>query len=102
MNNRTITQADLCGVIYHKAGLSRSEAADLVSQVFAEVCDCLAASESVKLSGFGIVAVRSRSGRVGRNRKTKVRVPIPRRRAITLKVADVLKYQINHRSRRQP
>lgn len=92
MTDRTITRADLAEAVYHKAGLSRSESADLVSQVLSGICDCLAAGESVKLSGFGIFTVRSRSERVGRNPKTKVEVPIPPHWAITFKASDVLKY----------
>jgi len=100
MADRTITRADLTEAISHKAGLSRSEAADLVSQVLSEICDCLAAGESVKLSGFGIFTVCSRSERVGRNPRTKVEAPIPPHRAITFRASEVLKKQINRESHR--
>ncbi len=53
MAGKTITRADLAEAVYQKAGLTRSESANLVEQVLGEVCDTLIRGEEVKLSGFG-------------------------------------------------
>ena len=93
--SKTVTRVDLCEAVYQKVGLSRTESAELVERVLAEICDCLAAGETVKLSSFGSFVVRSKGERVGRNPKTGVEVPIDPRRVMVFKPSNVLKARIN-------
>jgi len=95
MAGKTITRADLSEAVYQKVGLSRTESAELVERVLSEICDCLAAGETVKLSSFGSFIVRSKGERVGRNPKTGVEVPIDPRRVMVFKPSNVLKAHIN-------
>jgi integration host factor subunit alpha len=95
MAGKTVTRADLSEAVYQKVGLSRTESAELVERVLAEICDCLAAGETVKLSSFGSFVVRSKGERVGRNPKTGVEVPIDPRRVMVFKPSNVLKARIN-------
>ena len=95
MAGRTVTRADLSEAVYQKVGLSRTESADLVETVLSELCDCLAAGETVKLSSFGSFVVRDKGERVGRNPKTGIEVPIEPRRVMVFKPSNVLKARIN-------
>jgi integration host factor subunit alpha len=95
MAGKTITRADLSEAVYQKVGLSRTESAELVERVLGEICDCLAAGETVKLSSFGSFIIRSKGERVGRNPKTGVEVPIDPRRVMVFKPSNVLKAHIN-------
>ncbi|MCG7393933.1 integration host factor subunit alpha [Microvirga sp. ACRRW] len=95
MAGKTVTRADLSEAVYQKVGLSRTESADLVERVLGEICDSLAAGETVKLSSFGSFVVRSKGERVGRNPKTGVEVPIDPRRVMVFKPSNVLKAYIN-------
>src|SRR3954470_21550761 len=95
MAGRTVTRADLSEAVYQKVGLSRTESASLVELVLAELCDCLTAGETVKLSSFGSFAVRDKGERVGRNPKTGIEVPIEPRRVMVFKPSNVLKARIN-------
>ncbi len=95
MAGKTVTRADLSEAVYQKVGLSRTESAELVERVLSEICDCLAAGETVKLSSFGSFIVRSKGERVGRNPKTGVEVPIDPRRVMVFKPSNVLKARIN-------
>jgi len=95
MVGKTVTRAELSEAVYQKAGLSRVEAAELVERVIGEICDSLAAGESVKLSGFGSFFVRSKGERVGRNPKTGVEAPIEPRRVVTFKSSNNLKARMN-------
>jgi integration host factor subunit alpha len=95
MTSKNVTRVDLTEAVYQKVGLSRSEAAGIVDQVIAEICDCLAAGENVKLSGFGLFAVRAKAERVGRNPKTGVEVPIKPRRVVAFTASDILKAHMN-------
>jgi integration host factor subunit alpha len=95
MAGKTVTRADLSEAVYQKVGLSRTESAELVERVLAEICDSLASGETVKLSSFGSFVVRSKGERVGRNPKTGVEVPIDPRRVMVFKPSNVLKAYIN-------
>lgn len=95
MAGKTVTRADLSEAVYQKVGLSRTESAELVERVLGEICDSLAAGETVKLSSFGSFVVRSKGERVGRNPKTGIEVPIDPRRVMVFKPSNVLKAYIN-------
>ena len=95
MASKTVTRADLSEAVYQRVGLSRTESAGLVETVLAEICDCLANGETVKLSSFGSFIVRDKGQRIGRNPKTGVEVPIDPRRVMVFKPSNVLKARIN-------
>ncbi|MFN4008509.1 integration host factor subunit alpha [Pannonibacter sp.] len=95
MGSKTVTRADLCEAVYQKVGLSRTESAELVERVLAEISDCLVTGESVKLSSFGSFVVRSKGERIGRNPKTGEEVPISPRRVMVFKPSNILKQKIN-------
>jgi integration host factor subunit alpha len=95
MASRTVTRADLSEAVYQRVGLSRTESAGLVETVLAEICDCLANGETVKLSSFGSFIVRDKGQRIGRNPKTGIEVPIDPRRVMVFKPSNVLKARIN-------
>ncbi|KZL16734.1 Integration host factor subunit alpha [Pseudovibrio axinellae] len=95
MGSHTVTRADLCEAVYQKVGLSRTESAELVEQVLAEISASLEKGDSVKLSSFGSFIVRSKGERIGRNPKTGEEVPISPRRVMVFKPSNVLKQRIN-------
>ncbi len=95
MANQTLTRADLAEAVYKQLGLSRSESADLVELILAEISDAIERGENVKLSSFGSFLVRSKAERVGRNPKTGVEVPITPRKVMVFKASNVLKGRIN-------
>src|ERR1051325_9274396 len=95
MAGKTVTRAYLSEAVYQKVGLSRTESADLVESVLSEICNSLAAGETVKLSSFGSFIVRDKGERVGRNPKTGIEVPIDPRRVMVFKPSNVLKARIN-------
>lgn len=81
--------------VYQEVGLSRNESADHVEAVLSEIADRLVAGESVKISSFGSLQVRQKSGRIGRNPKTGEEVPINPRRVLVFRASHVLKDKIN-------
>ncbi len=95
MAGKTVTRMELGEAARQKLSLSQAEAAELVRQVLGEICDCLAAGEDVKLSGFGLFMVRDKGERVGRDPKTGVAVPIEPRRVLAFKPSKLLKAHVN-------
>jgi integration host factor subunit alpha len=69
MSDKSVTRAALADVVYQAVSLSRSQAANMVRQVLQEISDRLAVGETMKLSGFGVVAVRQQDQRIGRHPK---------------------------------
>ena len=92
----TLTRQDLAEAVYAQVGLSRNESAELVDRVLEEVSARLVRGEVVKLSSFGTFAVRSKGGRIGRNPKTGVEVPILPRRVLVFRPSQVLRAHVNH------
>jgi integration host factor subunit alpha len=93
--SNTLTRAYLANVVSDAAGVSSTDAADIVDAMFEEVIKTLENEEEVKLSSFGTFEVRSKNKRVGRNPKTKVEVVIEPRRVVSFKASAILKSKIN-------
>ena len=95
MTGKTVTRADLAESVFRKVGLSRTESAELVESVIAEITRALDQGDVVKISSFGSFAVRQKGRRVGRNPKTGEEVPISPRRVLVFRASHTLKHQIN-------
>ncbi|MCC3304779.1 MULTISPECIES: integration host factor subunit alpha [unclassified Sneathiella] len=95
MTKNTLTRANLAEAVYQQVGLSRNESADHVEAILSEISDRLVAGETVKISSFGSLQVRQKTGRIGRNPKTGEEVPINPRRVLVFRASHVLKDKIN-------
>ena len=95
MKGSTLTRAHLAEAVYQEVGLSRSESADLVDRILAEIGDSLVADGVVKISSFGTFSVRRKGRRIGRNPKTGEEVPIMPRRVLVFRPSQLLKDRIN-------
>jgi integration host factor subunit alpha len=95
MAGRTLTRADLSEAVHREVGLSRTESADLVKAIIDAVAEAVVSGERVKLSSFGTFTVRQKGGRIGRNPKTGMEVPITPRRVLVFRPSQVMKTRIN-------
>ncbi len=93
-NNDTLTRAELAETINEQVGLSRADASRLVESLLGHISDALYEGENVKISGFGTFVLRDKSGRVGRNPKTGVEVPISPRRVVTFRPSQTLRRRV--------
>ncbi|MGE4430845.1 MAG: integration host factor subunit alpha [Sphingobium sp.] len=93
-DNGTLTRADLAETMNQKIGLSRAESAKIVEKIIDLMCDALADGENVKISGFGTFVLRDKNGRIGRNPKTGVEVPINPRRVLTFRPSQIMRDQV--------
>lgn len=92
--NDTLTRADLAETLNARIGLSRAESARIIDSILNLMCDALAHGENVKISGFGTFVLRDKTGRIGRNPKTGVEVPITPRRVLTFRPSQIMRDQI--------
>jgi integration host factor subunit alpha len=90
----TLTRADLAESINRKVGLSRVDSLNMVESILGHMCEALSKGENVKISGFGTFLLRDKAGRVGRNPKTGVEVPITPRRVMAFRASQMLKERI--------
>ena len=70
MSGTTVTRAVLAQAVRGRIGLSHVESARLVEDVIEEIVDALVRGEGVKISGFGVFALRDKAARTGRNPRT--------------------------------
>lgn len=93
-NDGTLTRADLAETLNNKVGLSRAESSRIIESLLCHMSDALADGENVKISGFGTFVLRDKNGRVGRNPKTGIEVPITPRRVLTFRPSQIMREQV--------
>ena len=99
MVGQTVTRAHLGEAVYQEVGLSRDESSGLLEMVLDLMSDALVCGESVKISSFGSFLSRQKGQRIGRNPKTGEEVLILPRKVLVFKPSQVLKAQVNGRSK---
>ena len=99
MVGQTVTRAHLGEAVYQEVGLSRGESSGLLEMVLDLMSDALVRGESVKISSFGSFSSRQKGQRIGRNPKTGEEVLILPRKVLVFKPSQVLKAQVNGRSK---
>ncbi len=90
----TLTKADIVESLITQVKLSRPDARNIVDDMFAEIRDCLAQNEAVKISGFGNFELRNKRERPGRNPKTGEEVAISARRVVSFRAGQKLKSRV--------
>ena len=91
----TLTRADLTEKLHRQIGLSRADSSGLVEAVLDEMSVALSKGENVKISGFGSFVLRDKGGRIGRNPKTGVEVPITPRRVLVFRPSQIMRNLVN-------
>ena len=98
----TMTRMKLVNILYENHGFNRTEAKLLVDSFFEQLCDSLASSESVKLSGFGSFYVQRKKERMGRNPKTGEDYRIAPRSVVRFRASNQLREKIDKPLRNIP
>ncbi|SMQ85598.1 integration host factor subunit alpha [Devosia lucknowensis] len=94
----TITRAALSERAADATGLSRFDTAQISDRMFELIGDALKQGETVKLTGFGTLEVRSRAERVGRNPRTGDEHRIAPRHTVVLIPSARLRDSMDHRA----
>ena len=90
----TITLKHLATGIVERHGLAKKQADTVLAEVFAQLVDHLKAGERVRIGGFGIIQVKDRPARMGRNPATGEAIQIQASRKIAFRPAKELKEAI--------
>src|SRR3954454_5321661 len=90
----TVTRKHLSAGIVERHGLPKKQADTVLAEVFAQLVDHLRAGERVRIGGLGIMQVRDRPARMGRNPATGEAIQIKASRKIAFRAAKELKEAI--------
>lgn len=87
----TVTVKHLSAGIVERHGLPKKQADTVLAEVFAQLVDHLKAGDRVRIGGFGIIQVKNRPARMGRNPATGEAIQIEASRKIAFRPAKELK-----------
>ena len=87
----TVTLKHLAAGLVERNDMGKKEADVLINAVFAQVVDHLKAGERVRIGGLGIIEVKDRPARMGRNPATGEAIQIKASKKIAFRAAKELK-----------
>ena len=76
--------------------LDQRDVAGTVTAIFNEIAAALARGDRVELRGFGVLSVRQRDARVGRNPRTGISVEVAEKHVPFFKTGKQLRDRLNH------
>ena len=87
----TVTLKNLSAGLVERNAMGKKEADTLITAVFAQLVDHLKAGERVRIGGLGIIEVKDRPARMGRNPATGEAIQIKASKKIAFRAAKELK-----------
>ena len=88
---KTISLKDLAAGIAERHDLPKKQADTLIADLFGRMVDHLKAGERLRIGGLGIIEVKDRAARMGRNPATGEAIQIKASRKIAFRAAKELK-----------
>ena len=76
-NDKTVSKADLVGIVAEDTGLKKKDVKDVVDAVLDAISSNLESGAKVQLTGFGTFEVRERKARTGVKPGTTDKIEIP-------------------------
>ena len=90
----TMTKKDMVIKIAEETGFKQVDVKKVVQRMLDHVIESLSKGETVELRNFGVLKVKSRKSRIGRNPKTGTTVPIPERKVVSFKAGMIMKKKV--------
>ena len=91
-------KSELIAQVAQKTGLSNTDAKKAINIIFDEIVEALAKGGRVELRNFGILSLRERKARVGRNPKTGEAVQVKSKRVPFFKAGKAVKKALNKKT----
>ncbi len=89
-----MTKKDIALKIAEDNNIKQTLVKKIIQKTLDSIVDSLSKSETVELRNFGVFKVKVRKGRLGRNPKTGVSVPIPQKKVVTFKPGLIMKKKV--------
>jgi integration host factor subunit alpha len=90
-----MTKSEIAERVQSKTGFTKKESSELLESMFTVMKSTLEAGETLKISGFGIFAIKRKNDRKGRNPQTGEEITIKARQVLTFKPSAVLRNAVN-------
>jgi integration host factor subunit alpha len=90
-----MTKADIARSIHQQAGVSETDAADLLDRILDLFRSTLHQGEPIIITGFGRFTVHSKGPRQGRNPRTGEAMIVAARRVVTFRPSALWKAEVN-------
>ena len=88
-------KADIAKSIHEQAGISETQAANLLEWVLALLTSTLQQGEPIVITGFGKFTVRKKEARTGRNPRTGEAIIVPGHKVVTFRPSALWKAELN-------
>jgi len=98
----TVTRAIVTTAACDNTGMAKDDVTAIGQRMFELIGDALKAGETVKLTGFGTLEVRSRAERVGRNPRTGTEHKITSRHTVVFTPSAKLRTALDGLAKNQP
>ncbi|PIV39767.1 MAG: integration host factor subunit beta [Candidatus Omnitrophica bacterium CG02_land_8_20_14_3_00__42_8] len=89
-----MTKKDIVMKIAIDTNIKQIDVKKVVQMTFDIIIDALARGEKIELRNFGVFKTKSRKGRMGRNPRTGVQVPVPPKKVAIFKPGLVMKAKV--------
>lgn len=86
-----MTKGEMLAEIAEKSAVSKKQVGIVLDAYLETIIKTLKKEKKVKLPGLGILAVKNRKARVGRNPMTGAVIQIPAKRVVKMRIAKDLK-----------
>ncbi|HDQ26397.1 MAG TPA: HU family DNA-binding protein [bacterium] len=86
-----MTKGEMLGAIAEKSAVSKKQVKEVLDAYNDLLIKTLKKDKKVKLPGIGILAVKHRKARVGRNPMTGATIQIPAKKVVKMRIAKDLK-----------
>lgn len=90
----TMTKRELIIRVANKLGMTQSDVSRIVEGMFDTLSLTLAQGQRWELRDFGVLEVKTRASRIGRNPRTGDQVPVPERRVVTFRPGKLMKEHV--------
>ncbi len=90
----TMTKRELIIRVANKLGMTQSDVSRIVEGMFDTLSITLAQGQRWELRDFGVLEVKTRASRIGRNPRTGDQVPVPERRVVTFRPGKLMKEHV--------
>lgn len=92
-------KSELVTKLSDQTNLSKADAEHVVSTVFNEITKALIMGNRVELRGFGVLSVRERNARLGRNPKTGEKVQVDSKKVPFFKAGKSINDALNKKAK---
>ena len=89
-----MTKKDIVLKIADDTGIKQIDVKKVVQKTFDSIIDSLSKGEKVELRNFGVLKIKERRARTGRNPRTGEVVPVPPRKVVVFKAGLEMKQKI--------